>query len=675
MNSKKNTLDNKDNATQQNFDYKSKKKIKKDLEDESIYKHIFESLVEGVVFLNSEGDVELINNGAREISSSNLREVKDFVANFREKVIDDNYNPFPVVKQPAIIALAERRPVKNVQVGVPLDDQYRWLLVNAHPVYNVYKRFIGVVSSFIDVTDLKLQRDELRKAKFDLQISEKSLKMAQDISQSGSFIWNLKNDTIEWSDELLRLYDMTKEESVQDLQKLINTRLFPEDRERVLERNKLAREGKKTPPVEYRIRRKDGTVRTLWSKVGDLVYDDEGNPDLMVGVALDITERKKEEEKRLFEQSNQQALRLESLSFLAGGIAHDFNNILGGIYGYLDLALKESKESKNSTILNYLENALKSMTRARSLTDQLLTFTKSGVPNKELTSIEKLLIETTNFVLSGTSITSEIKISEDLWSCAVDKGQIGQVIENIVLNAVQSMHRKGSIHILAENVILDEPGVSNKFIKISFKDTGKGMSKDTLNHIFEPFFTTKKNGHGLGLATSYSIIKNHDGTIKVESTIDEGSVFTVFLPATNKEIAIKNKSVFSSHKGEGLILVLDDEEDIQTILRINLESLGYSVITSKSGTEIVNLLKKDEIKTTIKSVFLDLTIPGELGGKELINSLRKGFSMLPIFVISGYSEDPIITRPQEYGFTASLKKPFTRKEIEILLNRFVSKKI
>ena len=623
--------------------------------------------MEGVIFLNSKGEVEIINKGAKEISSSSFFELRDWIRDSRVKVIDENYQPFPKEKQPAVLSLKTKQFVKNVQVGVPIKDEYRWLLVNSHPVFNS-DIFLGVVSSFIDVTDLKIQRDELRKAKLDLQISENSLKIAQEISHAGSFIWHLKTDILDWSDELERIYNVTAEP---DLQKIISTMLIPEDRQKVTERNMLVKQQKRVPPIEYRIKIPNGSIRTLWSNLSEIIYDDEGNPDIVIGVVIDITDRKREEERKLFEQANQQTLRLDSLRFLAGGIAHDFNNLLGGIYGYIDLGLKESNEP---VVQNYLKNALKSMTRARSLTDQLLTFTKSGLPNREISQIDKLVFETTNFVLSGIAITCEFSIADDLWYCSIDKGQIAQVIENIVLNAVQSMQRKGILYVAAENIIINDPQPSSKYVKISIKDTGTGMSKETLDHIYEPFFTTKKDGHGLGLATSYSIIKNHEGMIKVDSVINEGSIFSVFLPATEENYVKRKKSKKSNHRGKGLILVLDDEEDIRNILQINLESFGYSVITKNSGEEILDVLKNKETDDSLIGIFLDMTIPGGLGGKELIQDLREKYKTLPIFVISGYSEDQIITKPEKYGFTASLKKPFTKDDLERILKHNIKQK-
>lgn len=661
----KNELTELENDLNQTVHSHENEQVKNDINiKEHFYKYIFDFLVEGVVFINSHGEVEIINEGAKQISKASFVELRDFVRDSRIKVLDENYNPFPIQQQPSIVAFQSKIPVKNTQLGVPVNDQYSWLLVNAQPVFDPQNEFLGVVSSFIDITNLKLQRDELRQAKMQLQISENSLKKAQEISHVGNWIRHIKTGTMEYSDEFLRIYDVPKEIDYDKIQQFINDSVYFEDRDKFLKRNKLIRDQKDTDPIEYRIQLHTGNIRTLWSSVGSTIFDEEGKPDILVGVVIDISEQKRLEERKLFEQTNQQTLRLESLRFLAGGIAHDFNNLLGGIYGYIDLAFNASNDL---TVKKYLSNSLKSMDRAKSLTNQLITFTKSGIPNKSAIKIDKLLVDTTKFVLSGRSIICEFSISEDLWYCAVDKGQIGQVIENIVLNAVQALNNNGKLHVSAENVVLN----SKKFVKLGIQDTGSGMSEGTLEHIFEPFFTTKKEGHGLGLATSYSIVKNHEGSINVESTLNEGTIFSIFLPATEKNDVPGDKKRSFNHKGQGVILVLDDEEDIRTIIRLNLESFGYEVITKKSGLEILEVVNQAEITGNLKSIFLDLTVPGGLGGKELIKELRKKFSVLPIFVISGYSEDPIIIKPQDYGFTGSLKKPFTKKDLDLLLNKYV----
>ncbi len=638
----------------------------------STHQLVLESLVEGVIFLNPQGEVQFINDGARKITGVDFSEFQRELPNTRSGVVDENYNPIAIEAQPSIISLKTKKPVKNFQVGVTIkENKYQWLLVNAQPVFNSQNKFLGVVTSFIDITDIKIQRDELKQAKLNLEISENSLKMAQEISHMGSWIWDIKSDSLEWSEEIYNIFQLSSNEASVKSRQIINERIIPEDKMIVTERNNKVRifTQERIEPIEFRIKLDDGSVKTLWSHVGKIICDENGNPDIAVGVVLDITERKKEEDKKLFEHSNQQALRLESLRFLAGGIAHDFNNLLGGIYGYIDLALNETS---GSLVQNYLKGALKSMVRARSLTDQLLTFTESGLPNREITLIDKLVIDTANFVLSGSSITCDFYISKDLWYCAIDKGQISQVIENIVLNAIQSMKGKGKISIFIENAIITESNKSNKYVKITIRDTGLGMTSDVQDHLFEPFFTTKKEGHGLGLATTYSIIKKHDGLIKVESELNKGSTFSIFIPATNESVISNDMDDDQFHQGKGLILILDDEEDIRDILSINLQKLGYSVITRKNGKEILEVLDEPQIGEKLISLFLDVTIPGGLGGKDLIEGLRKKFPTLPIIVISGYSDDPIINRPQDYGFTASLRKPFIYDELKKLLSKITT---
>lgn len=634
---------------------------KQDNKTDLIYQLMFESISEGIVFFDAQGKVKLINEGAKKILGSDLLEFQNKLAKIRLNMVDENFESIPFDNQPAVIVLKSKEPVINRQIGVKLKgESYQWLLINAQPVYNYNEEFIGALLSLIDISEIKLRRDELKLAKINLEL-------AQEISRMGSFILHLKTNRIEWSDELFRIFEVSKEDFKDDFQFYLNKITYEEDLYKINRRNELIKKLRPVDPIEYRIKLPDGRIRLLWSHVGKVLMDAEGNPDIVVGVVTDITDRKKEEERKLFEQANQQVLRLESLRFLAGGIAHDFNNLLGGIYGFLDLA---SNESQEPNVQKYLEGALKSMGRARSLTDKLITFTESGAPNREITEISDLIVDTANFVLSGTSITCEFNISKDLWYCAIDKAQIEQVIENIVLNALQSMNGKGKLFISAENIIDGGSSGTTKFVKITIRDTGMGMTKDTLDHVFEPFYTTKTEGHGLGLATSYSIIKKHDGFIKVESELHKGSSFIILIPTTEKSnVIIKEEPIkVEKSQDEGIIIILDDEEDILEILKINLQKLGYTVIAKTKGEEILEIMQNYQIVENLKGLFLDLTIPGGLSGKDLINELRKQFSALPIYVISGYSDDPIITRPQDYGFTASLKKPFIFSELEKLLS-------
>lgn len=396
---------------------------------------------------------------------------------------------------------------------------------------------------------------------------------------------------------------------------------------------------------------------------GAPIRDSKSNIIGVVLVFRDISEKQR------LEASNQRAQKLESLGVLAGGIAHDFNNLLGGIYGFIDLA-NETTNEKNVQI--YLTKALATIDRARSLTQQLLTFAKGGAPIKEIEDLFPFVEETVTFALSGSTVSSNFKIEDNLWSCNFDKNQIGQVIDNLTINALQAMPNGGTIHISATNTTLKEndhislsPG---DYVCISIQDQGIGIPKDFLPRIFDPFYTTKPKGHGLGLATCYSIINRHGGCIDVESNPGKGSTFNLYLPASINASSNPQKNIRDEHKGSGTFLVMDDEEIMLDLIGSMLQSLNYSVILKKNGKDAVDFFKSDyNDKQEIKGMIFDLTIPGGMSGKEAIKEIRKLNPDIPVFVASGYAQDPIMANPKKHGFTASICKPFRISDLVTLL--------
>ena len=404
------------------------------------------------------------------------------------------------------------------------------------------------------------------------------------------------------------------------------------------------------------------------------IIADSGAPikdknEKIIGVVLvfrDITEKQK------LMEPLQRTAKLESLGVLAGGIAHDFNNLLTGIFGYMDLARSASKDQK---VKEYLEATLASMNRARGLTLQLLTFAKGGSPVQKITALVPFIQESAQFALSGSSVSCRFDVPENLWPCNIDKDQIGQVIDNIVINAQQAMPDGGTIELTARNVSLEEnerpPLVKGDYVKVSIKDSGIGIPKDILSRIFDPFYTTKSKGHGLGLATCFSIISRHGGCIDVESRLGIGSAFHVYLPASTETIAA-DTAIIEKHKGSGTILVMDDEEIVRDTVRNMLESLGYAVVCKNEGKDVIDFfINETKAGRRFAAMLFDLTIPGGMGGVETVMEIRKFNKEIPIFVASGYADNSVMKIPVEYGFTASISKPFTIAELSEMLNKIV----
>jgi len=417
-------------------------------------------------------------------------------------------------------------------------------------------------------------------------------------------------------------------------------------------------------PVENKdtavIKGSDGKEMTL-SYSTSPIRDGSGTILGIILVIKDITEEIK------LRESVQRSSKLDSLGLLAGGIAHDFNNLLGGIYGNLELA---SMEKKHQVQKEYLDKAGETIDRAKSLTRQLLTFARGGAPSKEVQALDSLIKKTVDFALSGSNVKCEVNIQADLYACNVDKEQMAQVLENLVINALQAMPEGGNIEVEALNI----ERKSGKWVQISIKDEGEGIPTGNLDRIFDPFFTTKPMGQGLGLSTCYSIIKRHNGTMEVQSLPGEGSTFTIQIPASEEKPRGQTSPLSENIEGSGQIFVLDDEELICNLLKSMLQSIGFSSKSFSRGEELLEYFENETTEAPTAMIF-DLTIPGGLGGKATLKKLRGMGIDCPVFVSSGYATDSILAHPQSFGFAGSMSKPFRKKELISLLQPFMKKKI
>ena len=379
----------------------------------------------------------------------------------------------------------------------------------------------------------------------------------------------------------------------------------------------------------------------------------------IVGVVLvfrDVTEQKKREEELL------KIKKLESVGVLAGGIAHDFNNILTAILGNISLAdLYIEKEHKAHRLLKEAEKA---SIRAKDLTQQLLTFSKGGDPVKETASIKEVIIDSADFVLHGGNVSCRYAIGDDLWLVDIDKGQISQVIQNIVINARHAMPEGGSITISCENIpdIAKESALSlphGRYIKITIADTGTGIPEKYLDKIFDPYFTTKHEGSGLGLAITHSIIAKHEGHIAVRSKSGEGTTFTIYLPASAKQISRDVKVQAPGKAVRAVVLVMDDEEMILDLAKGMLTHFGHEVLQAKDGKEAIAIFREHcHSDYPVDVVIMDLTIPGGMGGEEAVKEILKIDPNARAIVSSGYANDPVMANYRQYGFKAAIGKPF-----------------
>jgi len=397
------------------------------------------------------------------------------------------------------------------------------------------------------------------------------------------------------------------------------------------------------------------------------VNDSQGRVVGLLGMFWDITEEKKVEEERL------KIDKLESLGLLAGGIAHDFNNWLTGLFGNLELAkIYLTPDHKSYQFIN---SAGRSMENLIQLTRQLLTFAKGGEPIKECISIGDLIVETATFSIRGSNIKLRFDIQDTLWSVLADKGQLSQVISNLVINAQQAMPTGGTITIHARN----SADADARYIKIDVHDQGIGIAKQHLNKIFDPYFTTKQKGSGLGLSTTHSIITKHNGNLSVTSHPNAGTCFTITLPAEETTSHMTPPSQVQASPPPtpveaARILVMDDDPMILSLLETVLTEMGHNVTLASTGQDAVECYR-DSLKESApyNLVILDLTIPGEMGGKRVAREIIKMDPDAKLIVSSGYATDDTMAQYKKYGFKARVTKPYSLAElgstINILLNQ------
>jgi PAS domain S-box-containing protein len=520
-----------------------------------------------------------------------------------------------------------------------------------------------------DITGRKQVEDELRLHRFhleeivrdrtaELQESEKKYRTLVEQSHDGIYIYGA-NHFLFVND---RVCDLTQYSRDELLNMEYSTLIHPDDND-MLNVDGTIKDGLFEIPNVFQLRivRKDGKIRNIEFSIRELTYSGE---EAVLGIARDITTLKKlEEEQRRIE-------KLESLGLLAGGIAHDFNNFLTAIIGNISLA--RTMVEPGGDLYEILTSSEHAASKASNLPRQLLTFSRGGNPVKARISISKLLRESAAFVLSGSVSTAEYSIADDLKQVIADREQIGQVFNNIIINAYQSMPEGGQVFISAENIMIDENNPAaipeGQYIKVIIKDDGYGIEKDHLSRVFDPFFTTKQNGTGLGLATAYSIIRKHRGHIIVETEVGKGTAFTIYLPVDSFS---ENHDIHKSGPAKlsgGKILVMDDQKMVRETAMSMLKKLGYKVDSAVNGKEAIEKYKAGmDNSEPYDAVILDLTIPGGMGGIDTMKELLKIDPDVTAIVSSGYSTAPVMADYTKYGFSGAMMKPYSISQVSDLM--------
>jgi PAS domain S-box-containing protein len=407
------------------------------------------------------------------------------------------------------------------------------------------------------------------------------------------------------------------------------------------------------------LKSRKGVERLIASSVAP-IYDSDAKIVGAVLVFRDITEKRRMQEELL------KVEKLESIGVLAGGIAHDFNNILTAIIG--NVALTKRYAEPGSKIFAKMGEIEKAAFRAKDLTQQLLTFSKGGEPVKKPLDLGRIFRDSALFALGGTNVALNHSPPVDLWPVEADESQICQVINNLVINAVQAMPNGGVIQAVLQNMTLSQasplPLPPGRYVQLSIKDFGCGIPARNLSRIFDPFYTTKKTGNGLGLATAYSIMEKHGGYITVDSRLGGWTLFTLFLPASDKTVLDLPEAGPPLACGTAKILVMDDEQIILDLVADILGHAGYQVAVAREGMEMIDIYRKSrDTGSPFDAVILDLTIPGGMGGKDAIRYLLDLDPQARAIVSSGYSTDPVMADFARFGFCGAVSKPYRIEEL------------
>ncbi len=547
------------------------------------------------------------------------------------------------------------------------NGQIKWILVSASPIRNKEGKIINITGVITDIThrkemekkleqEIKLFQNVLSSMIEGVIITDENKRIIFSNNKSSEILYYPKNEIFfKEITEIFVLKPMDKNKKIKfsfdDVLK--SGKSFSSEREFYLKNSK----GNYIPTA----------FNVIPLKVG-------GEIKGLIIVFRDISES------LLIEREIIKKQNVESLGILAAGIAHDFNNQLTSIAANISLIKALAKD--NRKILKIIKGLEQALENAKNLSTQLLAFAKGGIPVKSVFCLNKLVEEILEFSLRGKSVEYELKSSTDFFIYA-DKNQLAQVFSNLIINSCQAMNDKGKIIVTMNKISIDDSSTfmrafshlkAGEYVVIKFKDTGPGIPKEILSHIFEPYFTTKEKGTGLGLATVYTIIKNHGGLIYASSEKHEGAIFYIYLPLVKSKLEKKEKieSLQTETEGrkkikKGTIIIMDDEESVRKVLKDMLSFMGHKVIEASKGEEVIEiyteLLKNGK---SVSAIILDLTIKGGMGGKLTAEKLLLINPDLKLIASSGYSNDPIMSNYEFYGFYAVLPKPYTLEDLKKL---------
>jgi PAS domain S-box-containing protein len=525
-----------------------------------------------------------------------------------------------------------------------------------------YKGKPAIIGTLQDITERKLAEEALKR-------SEEKYRSLFEESKDGIFISTPEGKIIDLNPAMVEMYGYSSKDEL--LQTPIEN-LYMNPKERDEYRKKLEEEGF-VKNYEIRGRKKDGTPITLL-ETSTAVKDESGKVIAYRGIIRDVTAQKKMEEQLI------QSVKMEAIGRLAGGIAHDFNNILTVISGSAELLLP--KFPPDSVEHKKIKQIIDSSRRAIDLTKQLMTVSKRGISEPVVLNVNEVIKEMEDMLkrLIGEDIKFDLYLNPGLKNVKADRGQIEQVIMNLVVNARDAMPKGGELEIKTENVFLDEnyckiyPGLKEgEYVLISISDTGVGIPPEIMPKIFEPFFTTKKEGSGLGLSTVYWIVKQLGGNVTVYSEVGKGTTFKIYIPVCREEVMKKEKIQEAEEYPEGneVLLVIEDEKEIIEYIEDVLKPLGYKIISGSSEKEILEKLEKFEGEVHL--LLTDVILPDK-SGPEIAKTLVPKIPNLKIIFMSGYPEEKLHVSEIIEGKVNFISKPFSPSALARKVREVLDKK-
>ncbi|MHA2252664.1 MAG: PAS domain S-box protein [Candidatus Kariarchaeaceae archaeon] len=553
------------------------------------------------------------------------------------------YKDFPDILKAQKKALAGEIVHTRTKVGdIYFENSY-------NPIFSSNGQVEGMIGVAVNITEQMLIEQQLKE-------SESRYRLLFDSAPLGAVV--MQDGMCKFANPAF--IEMFGYDSVDEIIEMQSVNLVPEElQEKLLPREIQQQKGEKVQNSydSYGLR-KDGSVFPIHNEVTKIEY--LGNPAVLAFYE-DITSQRMSEEERL------RKMRLESISLLAGGIAHDFNNMLMTMLGNVNII--QSTPDINTLTRVSLSDIEKTISQASKLTRQLLTFSKGGEPIIKAEWIKPIIQDAVTLSMSGSNSKYDLYFEDDLPAVDIDAGQITQVINNLVINAIQAMPHGGLVSILVKKKhvkLTDEMSLQDgDYVLLEIKDTGTGIPDDIRDKMFIPYFTTKTEGYGLGLATSYSIVKKHNGYITFLSD-EEGSSFFIYLPISKHTPVSVSQPKITDYQFSGRVLLMDDDISIQKTVKRMLENLGFTVTLAKDGNECIQHYQQAvNEKQPFLFVIMDLIIPGGMSGAEAVEHILQIDPKAIVIVSSGYSNDPVLANHKSYGFHSMLAKPYTMRELKI----------